>query len=311
MLDPPVIDKLTLYAKRLLIITTASALLCGLIISIAALLSRQTFLSFQDWIEVFGSVGSLILSVLLVVIYLRLTELESEQVEINSQQSEIQATQNSIMKYQQKPMIEIQDHEIGKAIEILDIEAQPDSSSYWKNATGIELTLENKGRGLAEDLRLEFSGVIGTEESFEGLEECGIFIVGTGLYGGDIDTKTSLMSGRSGSLPQNDTRRLVTTVATNYTQDSNKDIIDIADEVEAEPISLGEALTRLDTQINVIILKIELSYRYLGGYSDEEVLFRAAANPDRIDSIADFFESGNPISYEEAAVYSEYIEENF
>lgn len=75
-----------------------------------------------------------------------------------------------------------------------------------------------------------------------------------------------------------------------------------------QTISLGEAVKEIGVDVNNLLMRIDITYDYLGAYSGREVLLRVSADPEKIENIEDFFEWGSPISEQEVAIMSEYLD---
>lgn len=296
--------------KQIILILGVFIGLSMFLVLISISLGAYTSYEFTTWIQVFTSAGSLVLTILIVIVYVKLANLDSQQVEITSRQAEIQANQNSMMKYQQKPVLIVQDYEVGPAKEIVDFEVE-DDTEFWQIASGLRITLENAGEGLAENLRLRIIGILQIDNGFKLFEEEGIIVPGTGLSEGRVSHRVSLMSGRSGSLGPGVTQDFIATIASSVSDGEPKDIsaaLESIAEQDEEPVPLGNAIREIDSEVSMIIFQIDITYEYLGVFSGEEMLLRVAADPEDIDTIRDIFDKGYPISQQEAVLITEYLD---
>lgn len=119
-------------------IQAISALVVGsiLLTGLSVVLANYTAYTLLEWISVFGTLGSLLLSAVLALLYLNMSAIQERQTEIQSRQADLMSRQQEI--------------EYTANLEIQTPEIEDD---------GINLSVVNSGNGRARDLTISFDVV--------------------------------------------------------------------------------------------------------------------------------------------------------
>lgn len=258
----------------------------------AVVLSIYTAIPFVAWVSAAGTIGTILLSGLLVYIYYQISNIQEGQFEA-------QKHQTKLMLNSQKPVLRIESLKIEKGIEIAK-EVFEDSdlserSQFYENNTGFLFRISNPGDGPAHNISLEVECYISNFDDgsgFQPLSDYGYEFISQELArvdGSRVSSAQPLMGERGETLQKGETDEFVAFASLTNIAD-----FDIEKPWSAIPTPVSEFASKLDNE-QFVCLQIKLEYEYAGSFTGEDILYRVMTKGDEFAEIENIEDYGRPL----------------
>ena len=262
------------------------------------ILSINTGIAFFTWINAAGTMGSILLSGLLVYLYFQMGRTQEKQFEI-------QRIQADLMRDRQEPWLKVESIDIMQGTELAEKafenfnpdEEEGRTNDFYNGVTGFLLEISNRGNGPAYDLELNAEGYVlelplqGPPTSFteHGFEFYSQHLDRVG--DNRISMAQPLMGEEGPAIQAGETDKFRSFVG--LTDDRELSMKDL-NNFDSFLVDLHDVANQFDEK-TMFLVEISIGYEYAGKNSGEEILYRVFTPVEEATTLREIDNFGRPL----------------